>query len=100
MRGSRLGALVSLLPCDAALRAWDDWDQHFAVMVRLFEETGYIEADCPRCLGLAGRLAADAGEPWRARQALLLAAKQCWELGLRDEARSHRDALRALTQSA
>ena len=99
MRGTEIGALLTLLPCDAALGAWDDWEEHFRMASRLMEETGFIEADCPRLLALAGTLARDAGAEFRARRVWLLAMAQYRELGDLDAAEAVRRELRALSDA-
>ena len=86
MAGSTLGALVSLLPCDAAEDKWDEWDTHFAEAQFLLDTTGFLEADCPRTLDVAATLAAEHGGGGRPARAWALAIGQWLEMGRPDEA--------------
>ena len=88
MAGSMLGAVVSLLPCDAAELDWDSWDTHFAEAGFLLQTTGFLEADCPRTLEVAADLAVKNAAPGRARRAWDLAIGQWLELERQDDARA------------
>ncbi len=74
-----------LLPCCAAAGSWGSWQHHFDEAVGLLEETGYVEPDGARAARLAAAIAAEAGQPERARDALGFAASQLRLLGREDE---------------
>lgn len=86
MAGSTLGALISLLPCDAHDGDWLSWDIRLAEARGLLARTGYVEEDCPILLTRAGQLAMDAGERDRGIDALALAADRWRALGRTDAA--------------
>lgn len=87
MAGSTLGALISLLPCDAAQGEWTSWDRHLEEARLLMERTGFIEDDCPRFLRFAAELAIAEGHHGRARTALRVAGELWVALGQPDQAK-------------
>ncbi len=88
MAGSTLGALISLLLCDAHDADWISWDLRLDEARGLLARTGFIEEDCPVLLTRAGRIAIDAGQRDRASVALRVAADRWRALGRPERAAS------------
>jgi len=73
--------LVELLPCDMAASKLDAWDEHLAAARAEIARTNVFDADLAWAAELAARLAREAGEFARARDALELALAQHRALG-------------------
>ena len=79
-------AHVSLLPGLAKARNWPRWDHHLRRADRLLTESGFCDTDVAALAHEAGVRAFGAGDPARARQALLLARRQWLAMGRQDRA--------------
>lgn len=64
---------LGLVACAAAARQWPRWDRHWQAVIDAGAERGAIDTDVAWVAGLAGELAAAAGERDRARAAYELA---------------------------
>ena len=85
-----------LLPCVAAAGDWEAWDRHAQAGFGLLAATGSVDPDTARVAGLAARLAADAGQTERARDAYGLAIRQLRALGRENEEAAMLEAKLAL----
>ena len=95
-RGFIALCLVVMLPADAGLSDWLAFDQHLEEALPLIAQSGMVDIDVGMCAEAAGRLAAEANQPERARLALGLAL-QSWEhLGNQDRVDGVLRALSAL----
>jgi hypothetical protein len=88
-RGQRgaMGAWhACLLPALAHARDWAAWDACIERVRALHAESRFLDPDMPRMEDLAGRLAKDAGEPARARDAWALACEHWRAIGRPEDA--------------
>lgn len=74
-------AYMVMVPCDAGLREWDDWDAHFEAASQLLRETGFAEPDCAVCARHGGDIARRARQRTRAKRAYQFALYQYLALG-------------------
>lgn len=98
---------VELLPCIAAAKEWGRWDVLASDIIHLGEEAGsasgpepvHTDPDIAACAGWAAGLAADKGEPMRARALHRLEASQWRTLGRLDLTATAEAKLAALTEA-
>ncbi len=87
---------ASLLPALAGVEDWRAWDKRVLIAVAELQATGFVNVDVARSAELAGRLAAQAGQGRRAKDAYEIAWTQLRTLGDAAGAQAARDAMEAL----
>ena len=87
---------TELLPCAAAERRWDAWDEHFAHAEQLLSEHSLITDDIAWSTQLAGDLAVEAGDEARARKSYRRSFGTWNALGRRDKVEELRERLMLL----
>ena len=75
-----------LLVCEAHSGDWTGWDHHCSTIVRMVEQSDYVDADVAYHLEQAGTLAIDAGEIQRGRTALVVSKGLYLALGRTEDA--------------
>ncbi|RAL22208.1 hypothetical protein DL240_10160 [Lujinxingia litoralis] len=81
-------AHLANLPAAAHHGRWDEWDHHLSQGMELLESTGFVDADLAVITRDAGERALLAGQPARARHALLIARSQWLSMARQDQAAS------------
>ena len=87
---------AALLPCAATDRDWAMWDHHFMEMIAILAETGIADPDIGDTAEMGARLACEAGDVVRAKQAFEAALEQWRRLGKFEKIQSVTQSLQSL----